>query len=150
MWTENETGCHGVQYNSAFSKEQIFFQYQRLRKVIDPILTNFDEAKLMCNTADEWQMVDCNQVQFEFTNVNGKFDKLYKSSDPADNELAQEISKKLQDKMQKYNVILAEPFPYVPDFDYFDVRPEFWRSESRTEFKGYNPYTGERYVKESN
>ena len=145
MWTENDTGCHGTQYNAALSYDSIFFKYQKLRNVIDTILVNFDEAKLLSDTNDTWTRVDCNQVQFEYVNVTGKFDKLYKSSDSADNELAQEMSRKLQEKMQKYNVILAEPFPYVPDFEHFTVRPEYWRRASKVVFEGYNPSTGERY-----
>jgi len=48
--------------------------------------------------------------------------------------------------MQKYNVILAETFPYIPDYDTFTVRPEYWRHLDKVvEFEGYNPSTGERY-----
>ena len=85
-------------------------------------------------------------LQFEF----GVFDKLYKSSDPADNELAQSISHALQDRMQKYNVILSEHFAYIPDFEHFTVRPERWRLDEYVEFEGYDFATGERYVKETN
>jgi len=146
LFVDNHTSCMGILYaGSMFTDTSIFFQYQKLRGVMDTILTDFDEAKFLSNSAYTWTNVDCNQLQFEFTDVNGRFDKLYKSSDPADNELAQEISKNLQDKMQKYKVVLAENTQFTPDFEYFTVRPERWRLSEYVEFEGYNPSTGNRY-----
>jgi hypothetical protein len=151
LWTENETGCHGFQYGTGyFSDNQIFFQYQKLRKAIEDILANFKDAMYLAETKEQFENVECNYVQFEFVYVNGVFDKLYKSSDPADNELAQSLSHALQDRMQKYNVILSEHFTYIPDFEHFTVRPERWRLDEYVEFEGYDFATGERYVKETN
>ena len=128
LWTEKETGCHGFQNSNAFfSDTQIFFQYLRLRGVIEDILANFNDAKLYAEAKGQFAHIDCNYVQFEFVYVNGVFENLYKSSDPADNELAQSLSHTLQDRMQKYNVILSENFMFIPDYDEFTVRPERWR-----------------------
>lgn len=139
LWTEKETGCHGFQYGTAFfADNQIFFQYLRLRGVIEDIIANFNDAMLRTETKEQFENVECNSVQFDFVYLNGVFDNLYKSSDPADNELAQELSHALQDKMQKYNIILSSHFQYIPDFDTFTERPEFWRVLEKVDFKGYD------------
>jgi hypothetical protein len=148
LFVDNYTSCIGCMYlTPKLTDTSIFFQYQKLRGVMDTILTDFDEAKFLSESTYTWSNVDCNQIQFEFTDVNGRFDALYKSSDPADNELAQEISHKLQDKMQKYNVFLSENFKYIPDFEHFTVRPERWRGDLEyVDFEGYDPSPGEHFV----
>jgi len=147
LWTEKENACHGFQYNAAYAEgTAVYFQSMRLRSVIDDIVGNFKDAMLLAETKKQFEAVECNYIQFEFVRLTGIFDKLYKSDDPADNQLAQDLSHDLQDKMQKYNVILAETFPYIPDYDTFTVRPEYWRHLDKVvEFEGYNPSTGERY-----
>jgi hypothetical protein len=151
LWTDNATGCNGFQYGTGyFSENQIFTISMKLRNVIDDILADFYNAMYLAETKEQFENVECNYVQFEFVYVNGIFDKLYKSSDPADNELAQSLSHALQDRMQKYNVILSEHFTYIPDFEHFTVRPERWRLDEYVEFEGYDFATGERYVKETN
>jgi len=151
LWTDNATGCNGFQYGTGyFSDNQIFTISMKLRNVIDDILADFYNAMYLAETKEQFENVECNYVQFEFVYVNGVFDKLYKSSDPADNELAQSLSHALQDRMQKYNVILSENFTYIPDFEHFTVRPERWRNSEYVDFEGYDFATGERYVKETN
>ncbi len=149
LWTEKETGCHGFQYGTAFfTDNQIFFQYLRLRRVIEDILAKFNNAMLHAETKEFFENIECNYVQFEFVYVNGVFDNLYKSTDPADNELAQSLSHTLQDRMQKYKVTLADQFAYIPDFDTFTVRPEFWRKVELSDFKGYD-LSGNYWTEES-
>jgi hypothetical protein len=127
LYVDNYTRCNGILTSSPyFSDVQVFFQYQKIRNQIDTILSNFETAKLMSSTAAQWTMTDCNQIQFEYTNLTGIFDKLYKSSDSADNALAQEMSHALQDKMQKYSVILSESKGVIYDFESFTVRPDQW------------------------
>jgi len=146
LWLGKENACHGFQYNSAYPEgTAVFYQSMRLRSVINDILTNFKDAMYLAETKEQFDHIDCNLIQFEFVYVTGVFDKLYKSSDPADNELAQSLSHALQDRMQKHNVTLARNFEYIPDFDEFTVRPELWRHlEEVITFKGYdldgNPY----------
>ena len=150
LWTEKETGCHGFQYNSFFPEgNAVFFQSLKLRSVIDTIVGNFNEAMFLAETKKQFENIECNYIQFEFVRLTGIFDKLYNSDDPADNKLAQDLSHDLQDKMQKYNVILSENFQYIPDFDEFTVRPELWRHlEKVIYFKGYD-LKGNYYENES-
>jgi hypothetical protein len=139
LWTDNATGCFGFQYGTGyFSENQMFMTAMKLRNVIDDILVNFKDAMYLAETKEQFNHIDCNLIQFEFVYVNGVFDKLYKSSDPADNELAQSLSHTLQDRMQRHKVTLGGNFAYIPDFDTFTVRPEFWRKTEISDFKGYN------------
>jgi hypothetical protein len=149
LWTDNATGCFGFQYGTGyFSENQMFMTAMKLRNVIDDILVNFKDAMYLAETKEQFNHIDCNLIQFEFVYVTGVFDKLYKSSDPADNELAQSLSHALQDRMQKHNVTLARNFAYIPDFDTFTVRPEHWRFGEFVEFEGYD-LDGNYYKNES-
>ena len=152
LWTEKETGCHGFQYNSYYTEgNAVYYQSMRLRTVIDTIVGNFNDAMFLAETKKQFEDVECNYIQFEFVRLTGIFDKLYKSDDPNDNQLAQDLSHDLQDKMQKYNVILSENFQFIPDFDTFTKRPELWRHIEEGEFKGYdlkgNYFDEETYFK---
>ena len=149
LWTDNATGCNGFQYGTGyFSDNQIFMVAMKLRNVIDDILDDFYNAMYLAETKEQFNHIDCNLIQFEFVYVNGVFDKLYKSEDPADNQLAQDISHTLQDRMQRHKVRLGGNFNYIPDFDSFTVRPEFWRMVEKSDFKGYN-LNGEYYKSET-
>ncbi len=97
-----------------------------LKPVIDELIGNMESAKLAAQSKDQFEAVDCSQIQFDYVYLDLNFDTWYKSSDTALNQKAQDYSFALQNKFKKYKVRLSDAYG-TPDFTEFTESPTIWK-----------------------
>jgi len=120
LWLDTDTACHCI-FDNAKGRITGFI------RTSEKLVNLMTEAELMSESKRSFENIDISQTQFEYVDLNIKFNKLYKSSDPADNALAQELSHKLQDKYQKYNIRWSGSWVYTPNLEEFTTPPHDWR-----------------------
>jgi len=122
LWLEKDFSCFHIFENP--SARVLYF-----KKNSELLVEMLDEAELHAESMLLFDNIDCSQIQFNFMDVSVKFNDLYKSDDPADVALSQELSKQLQDKILKFGISGGNMSSCImfPNFTEFTVSPIYWR-----------------------
>ena len=117
-----ETQHIGVFYESPVSA----WTHIKVKNTIDGYVDEMNQAKLMAKTLAEFNAVEASSIQFLYVQCDVYFDKLNKSDDPADNQLAQDMCMNLQNMMKKHGTRYSDSYE-TPDYESFDYSPSLWK-----------------------
>jgi len=123
---QEKTATVHVEYANVYhsSPSGMFGMY--FYRVIDELIAGMNSARLKTVTKSQWEHVDRAMIQYEFIKLNFVFDKLYGSSDPAEKQLSQDMSRALFEKFEKYRMDLGNIMPDSSKIVEFTVKPDHW------------------------
>lgn len=99
-----------------------------MKPYIDDVLSKMADGRLKTDTAFKFANADVVMAQYEWVKLDLVFNSLYKSEDPADNELVQEMCKDLYNKFGKYGLKFIDSLPHldISEIEEFDRIPSKW------------------------
>ena len=101
-----------------------------MKSYIDDVLALMADGRLKTDTAFKFANADVVMAQYEWIKLDIVFNQLYKSEDPADNALVQEMCRDLYNKFGKYGLKFIDSLDHldISEIEEFDRIPSKWMS----------------------